>query len=107
ADFQARYHRLPSFYAAQAYDSAMLIRSAVEANRGDLRDHDAVRAALRKAAFTSVRGGFKFGQNQFPVQNFYLNEVIKSPDGTYASRVVDAVYRDNVDPYAADCPLHW
>lgn len=107
ADFRAKFGRTPSFYAAQAYDSALLIRSAVEAVKGDVTNMDAVRAALRKAAFSSVRGGFKFGQNQLPIQNFYLNEVVKGADGKFASKVVETVYRDNVDPYAGDCPMHW
>ena len=56
ADFQTKYGRDPSFYAAQAYDSAMLIDSAVAGVKGDLSKKDAMRDAMRKANYASVRG---------------------------------------------------
>jgi len=58
-DFLAKHGSYPSFYAQQAYDAVMLIKSAVEAVGGDLSDKDAVRAALKKADFVSTRGNFK------------------------------------------------
>ena len=72
ADFEKKYpgHQ-PSFYGAQAYDAANLIASAVDALHGKLSDKKAVEAALKKADFKSVRGGFKYGNNHFPIQNFY------------------------------------
>lgn len=71
-DFKAKYGRLPSLFAAQGYDSARLIDSAVSGVGGKIEDRDAVRAALRKADFDSVRGAFKFNNNHFPIQNFYI-----------------------------------
>ncbi|MDA7989533.1 MAG: ABC transporter substrate-binding protein [Gammaproteobacteria bacterium] len=103
ADFKARHGNYPSFYAAQSYDSVMLIDSALRATGGDLRDRDAVRAALRRADFASVRGDFRFGNNHFPVQNFYLREVVEDADGNWTTRITDLVYRGHQDPYAADC----
>ncbi|MSP21359.1 MAG: ABC transporter substrate-binding protein [Alphaproteobacteria bacterium] len=103
--FRSKYGRLPSFYAAQAYDSAMLIRSAVEAVRGDVKDRDGVRAALERAAFDSVRGTFKLGRNHFPVQDFYLYEVVKSGGGAFELRQRERVYASHADPYVAECPL--
>ena len=71
ADFRAKYGRYPSFYAAQAYDAAMLIRSAVEAVDGDLDDLDGLRQALARADFDSVRGSFSFGKIIFPFRIFF------------------------------------
>lgn len=104
-DFRAKYGRYPSFYAAQAYDAAMLIRSAVEAVEGDLDDLAALRAALARADFQSVRGSFAFGVNHFPIQDFYLREVVRDDDGAFTTRIVDVVYTDHVDPYAKDCAM--
>ncbi len=104
-DFKAKYGTYPSFYAAQAYDAIMLIASAVEAVGGDMSDRDAVRAALKSADFDSVRGGFTFGTNNFPVQNFYLREVVEDQDGVWTTRVVETVVENAVDPYAADCKM--
>ena len=39
-----------------------------------------MRDEMRKADFKSVRGNFKFGNNHIPIQNFYLQEVVKDGD---------------------------
>jgi len=80
AQVHAAEPKKPSFYGAQSYDSANLIASAVVATKGKLSDKAAVQKALEKANFKSVRGGFKFGNNHFPIQNFYKAEVIKAAD---------------------------
>lgn len=104
-DFKAKYGTYPSFYAAQSYDAIMLIASAVEAVGGNMDDKDALRAAIKAAEFDSVRGNFKFGSNNMPVQNFYLREVVADADGTWTTKVVDTVYTDHVDPYAGECKM--
>jgi branched-chain amino acid transport system substrate-binding protein len=91
ADFMAKHKAEPSFYGAQSYDAANLIASAVAAVKGDLSDQDAVRAALRKADFKSVRGGFKFGPNNYPIQNYYMQEVVKEGDAFRLKTVATAV----------------
>ena len=77
AGYEAAYNSVPGTYAMQAYDTAMLIDSAVKAVKGDLSNKDAVSAALKKADFTSLRGDFKFNTNGYPIQNFYLTKVAK------------------------------
>src|SRR5471030_2967499 len=62
-DFKAKYKTSPSFYGAQSYDAANLINSAVVATRGKIEDKEAVRKAMEKADFKSVRGAFKYGNN--------------------------------------------
>jgi len=105
ADFKAKYGSYPSFYAAQAYDSIFLIKSAVEAVNGNLDDIDGMRAAMKSASFPSVRGKFTYGNNHFPIQNFYLREVVTDADGNWTTKVVKTVYENNQDPYASQCPL--
>ena len=65
----------------------------------------ALRAALAKADFQSVRGAFKFGKNQHPVQNWYALKVEKGPDGGPVLKTVDKVLSDHGDVYAKDCKL--
>ncbi|MGR3985095.1 MAG: ABC transporter substrate-binding protein [Gammaproteobacteria bacterium] len=105
ADFKARHGNYPSFYAAQAYDSIMLIDSALRATGGDARDRDALRAAMRRADFDSVRGAYRYGNNHFPIQDFYLREVVADAGGDWTTRITEVIYRDHQDPYAADCAL--
>ena len=76
--FKAEYNRLPSIYAAQAWDTANLILSALA--KASVKDKDAFRAALKAAEFESVRGKFKFNTNNHPIQNIYVREVVKEGD---------------------------
>jgi branched-chain amino acid transport system substrate-binding protein len=105
AAYEKEYGAVPATYAFQAYDAAMLIDSAVRAVNGNLADKDAVRAALKKADFKSLRGGFKFNNNHYPIQDFYLVKVAKRPDGKYETEIAQKVFTDYADPYAKDCPM--
>ena len=95
----------PGSYAMQAYDAAQLIDSAVKAVGGKLANKDALRAAFKKADFKSVRGAFKFANNGFPVQDFYLVKVAKRADGKFQTEIVEKMFGQAVDGYAGDCPL--
>ena len=82
-----------------------LIGSAVKAVGGKLDNKDALRAALKKADFKSVRGPFKFNSNGFPVQDFYLVKVAKRPDGKFQTEIVQKIFTSYGDSYAKDCEL--
>src|SRR6476659_3477998 len=103
ASYEAAYNSVPGTYAMQAYDTAMLIDSAVKAVKGDLKNKDAVAAALKKADFTSLRGGFKFNSNGYPIQDFYLTQVAKRDDGKFQNEIVQKVFENYGDRYAKDC----
>ncbi len=104
ADFVAKYKgKKPSFYGAQSYDAANLIRSAVEQVK-DLSNKDAVRKALEKADFKSVRGDFKYGNNHFPIQNFYLQVAEKKGDD-YVLKTVATIVKNDQDRYHKECPM--
>ena len=103
--FRKKYGRYPSFYAAQSYDSIFLINSAVEAVGGDLQDRDGMRAAMEKADFPSVRGSFSYGANHFPIQNFYLLEVVADGNGNWTTEIRSTVFENHQDTYVADCRL--
>lgn len=104
-DFEAAYDYVPACYAAQTYDGAMLLDSAIRKVGGNLRDKDALRAALRAADFSSVRENFRFGVNHFPVQDFWLCRVAKRADGRFQTEAVRKVFADAVDPWAAECRM--
>jgi branched-chain amino acid transport system substrate-binding protein len=105
ADFRAVYKRDPAFYAAQGYDAANLINSAVLAVNGNLADKDAVRVAMEKADYASVRGPYRYGNNHFPIQDFYLQEVVKKPDGGYEIKTVETIFKAHQDRYHDKCPM--
>jgi len=104
-DFHAKYKTWPSFYAAQSYDAANLIASAVAAVKGDVSKKDEMRAEMKKANFASIRGPFKYGNNQYPIQNFYLQEAYKDANGELRLKTVATIVKDNQDKAAAKCPM--
>ncbi len=104
-DFRKKHGSSPTFYAAQSYDAINLIASAVAATKGNMKDKNAIGAALKAAKFDSVRGPFKFGPNHFPVQNIYQQEVYKTEDGGYDLRTISTVLTAHQDVHAAKCPM--
>ncbi|HEY8338128.1 MAG TPA: ABC transporter substrate-binding protein [Tardiphaga sp.] len=103
AEYEKAYNSVPATYAFQSYDAAMLINSAVVAVKGDLSDKAKVGAAMKKADFTSLRGGFKFSGNGYPIQDFYLTKVAKRADGKFQTEIVEKVFSNYADRYAKDC----
>ena len=105
AAFSAKNNRLPATFAALGYDAVKLIDSAVRDVGGKIENKDAVRAALRKANFQSVRGSFKFNNNHFPIQDLYIMEVKKDEKGTLKAVLKDTAIKDWQDPYHQECPM--
>ena len=105
AEFEKEYKRLPTGYAATGYDTAMLLDSAIRKVKGKIEDKNALRAAIRAADFKSVRGDFKFGKNQFPVQNYYLQLVGKGPEGRIVHKPMGTVLTARGDAYVQNCQM--
>src|ERR1700680_4230817 len=107
ADYKAKHQKGPSFYGAQSYDAVNLVNSAVVAVNGDLSKKDAMRDAMRKAGYASVRGPYKYGNNHFPIQNFYLQEAVKDAEGNLTLKTLATVLEDNQDLFHDKCPMKW
>jgi branched-chain amino acid transport system substrate-binding protein len=107
ADFRSKHKNYPSFYGAQSYDAANFVNSAVVAVNGDLTKKDAMRAEMRKANYASVRGPYKYGNNHFPIQNFYLQDVVKDPQGNLTLKTEATIVKDSQDQFHDKCPMKW
>jgi branched-chain amino acid transport system substrate-binding protein len=107
ADFRAKHKAYPSFYGAQSYDAAMLVNSAVTAVKGNLDNKDGMRNAMRKANYASVRGPYRYGNNHFPIQNFYLQDVVKDNEGNLTLKTVATIVKDSQDQFHSRCPMKW
>ncbi len=105
ADFRAKYKRIPSQYAAQAYDAALLLDSALKKTGGNVTDKAALRAALRQADFKSLRGDLRFSANGFPIQDMHVFEVAKDNTGEVSLKTIATPLKAHVDAYASQCPL--
>ena len=103
--FEEAYGRTPTMYAEQAYDTANLIASALDATGGSVDDPAAFRAALQKADFQPIRDAFTFAPNQHPIQNYYLTRYEKNADGKIVQNVVERIAENYQDAYAKDCKM--
>jgi len=103
--YRDKYGREPSLYAAQSYDAARLIASALRKTGGDMTNKEKFRAALKAADFKSVRGYFAFNTNQFPISSFYRVDVVKDAEGQAALSNKGMIFEKSEDAYAASCPM--
>lgn len=108
ADFQKKFGYTPSFYGAQSYDGILLIDSAVRAVKGNVKDTNAMIAAMRKANYNSVRGKFEFNVNHHPIQNFYLLKAVAGPGGKDpVMEIQQTIFEKHKDSYYKDCKMKW
>jgi branched-chain amino acid transport system substrate-binding protein len=107
AEWQKKFgtERLPTYYASQGYDTALAIAAALRATKGNVADTEAFRTAMLKADFQAVRGAFKFGPNQHPIQDWYALRVEKDAGGKPVIRTVGKILSNRGDAYAQDCKL--
>jgi branched-chain amino acid transport system substrate-binding protein len=52
-----------------------------------------------------VRGPFKYGKNHIPIQNFYLQDVVKDGEGQLALKTVATIVKDDQDRFHDKCPM--
>ena len=104
-EFEAKFKRIPSQYAAQSYDAALLLDSAIAKVKGNVADKPAFRAALQAADFKSVRGDFKFGTNHFPVQDLHVFEAAKDRKGRVSLKTIATPLKSSTDAYASQCEM--
>ncbi|MBD9596891.1 ABC transporter substrate-binding protein [Ensifer sp. ENS05] len=103
--FHRTYARTPTLYAQQAYDTANLIGSALKRVEGNINETSELRKALFTARFTAVRGGFAFGANQHPIQDYYLTRFERGSSGKIVQQIVHRVAAVYGDKYAGRCRL--
>jgi branched-chain amino acid transport system substrate-binding protein len=106
AAFEAKYKRTPSEYAATGYDAANLLDAALRKLGGKTGDAKALAAAVKAAGseFKSVRGPFRFNNNNLPVQNYYAFEAVKD-GGKVVVKQIATPLKEHLDAYHAQCTL--
>ncbi len=103
--FEQKYKRIPSQYAAQAYDSALVIDSALTKTKGVASDKAALRAAIKSADFQSVRANFKFDTNGFPIQDLGVFQVAKDAQGRVSLKKIATPLPAHRNAYVGECAL--
>lgn len=106
AAFEAKYKRTPSLYAATAFDAAQVLDLALKKVNGNTSDQAAFAKAVKAAGaeIKSVRGPFRFNNNNLPIQNFYAFEVMKA-GAKVVTKQVGVPLTDHADAYHTLCAL--
>lgn len=104
AAFEAKYKRVPSEYAATAYDAAQVLDLAIRKVHGNTADKKAFVAAVKTAGseIKSVRGPFRFNNNNMPIQNYYAFQVVNQ-GGKLVTRLLGTPLPEHKDVYFAKC----
>jgi len=101
--FEREFNRLPSAYAAQGYDAALMIDAAVKAVGGKVQNREALAKALRSARYASVRGDVKLNVNGFPIQNYYLRVIGRDAKGRVTNKTIGTIFTNHGDAYVGAC----
>ncbi len=104
-DFEKKHNRIPSQYAAQSYDAALLLDSAIGKVKGNVADKKAFMAALKAADFKSLRGDFKFNNNNFPIHDMHVFEVAKDAKGRVSLKTIATPLKNHHDAYHTQCAM--
>ncbi|MFO1328924.1 MAG: ABC transporter substrate-binding protein [Rubrivivax sp.] len=73
--YAVTYKQQPDVYAVQGYDAAAILNAGLTAVKGDLKQRDAMAAAMRKTQIDSPRGKYTLAAAGNPIQDFYIREV--------------------------------
>ncbi len=106
AAFEAKYKRIPSEFAAAGFDAAMLLDTAIRKAGPEYADKKKLALAIKNAGseFQSLRGAFRFNNNNMPIQNYYMFKV-EDGAGPNPTRSIGVALTDHVDAYAKLCPM--
>lgn len=104
--FEAKYGHTPSEYAANGYDAAYLLDTAVRKLNGDVSDRAAFVKAVKEAGseFPTVRGKFAFNTNNMPIQNLYAFKAVAQGDDVTVKQIA-TVFTDHQDAYVSECDM--
>ncbi len=103
-DFRRTYGRTPTLYAAQGYDTALAIDHGLRATGGDISRKAEFRKAIL-SGFDSTRGKVRFNRNGYPIQDYYLRQVVELPNGEIVNRLRGTIFRNHGDAYVSRCRL--
>ena len=80
----------PDVYAVQGYDAAQMLSAGLNAVKGDMKQREALQAAIAKAVIDSPRGKFSLSPQRNPVQDIFLREA-KGVNNEYRGIAVKAL----------------
>ena len=103
--FEKKHNRIPSNFAAQGYDTAMLLDAAIARVKGNVSDKKAIEAALREGTTKSTRGTLKYNNNHFPINDWHVFEAAKDAKGRVNLKTIATPLKDHKDAYHTQCAM--
>lgn len=103
--FDKKYNRIASIFAAQGYEAALLLDTALTKVKGNIADKAAFATALKAGNPKSLRGTLKFGNNNFAINDYYAFTVVKDAKERYTLKTVATTLKDHQDAYHTQCQL--
>jgi len=103
AEFEKEYKRLHRLRGIGLRHGDAL-DSAIRKIKGKIEDRMRYGRNPRRR-LQELRGDFKFGKNQFPVQNYYLQSSARGPDGRIVHKTMGTVLTARGDAYVQDCKM--
>lgn len=81
-DYDAAYQKLPSYYAADMYTAARVISEAIAKVNGNVEDYqNFIKVVTASDLSNTPMGPEKLDDYGNPIENVYLRQVVKRPDG--------------------------
>lgn len=105
AKFREKYKRYPSIYAAQAFDVIMGMDGAVRDVGGKVADRPALVKAIKAANYASIRGKYTYGNNHYPIQDYYVRLIGKDAQGVITNKTLGKVLEKYQDAYHDACKM--
>ena len=81
--------RSVSSTVANGYASAQVLVAALQKVNGNIEDKQAFLNALYATDMETIKGQLKLDQNHDIIENDYIVQVVKNPDGTYGHKLLD------------------
>ena len=69
------------------------------------KDTAALIEGLENAEIDGTRGQIRLNTNHFPIQDFYLREVVKNEKGALTNKIKGTVAEDHADAYVDQCRM--
>ena len=104
SDFKKKHGRLPTQYAAQAYDAVVLLDAAIKARKGDISNRSALVKAMTHAKVSTTRN-LKYNVNHFPIQNFYKLRIVAGPSGHPEIKAAGIAVANMKDDFVDQCRM--
>ena len=104
-EFEKKFNRIPSQYAAQSYDAALLLDSAIAKVKGNVADKKAFERGAEGGRLQVGARRLQVRQQPLPDPGQHIFEVAKDAKGRVSLKTIATPLKNHVDAYASQCKM--